>query len=152
MVISVAETCRIHTMYIRKYKILLNVYMHLFVLSQYLISFQHGHGIFKITMRKPLNRRSQCPSSLRRRSTAVHLLRLWVRIPPGAWVSICECCVLPGRGNCDGLITRTEESYRLCCVVVCDLETSWMRPQSPMGSSAPQKNPWIKYVECYIYK
>ena len=25
---------------------------------------------------------------------------------------------------CDELITRPEESYRLCCVVVCDLETS----------------------------
>jgi len=29
-----------------------------------------------------------------------------------------------GRGLCDELITRPEESYRLCCVVVCDLETS----------------------------
>ena len=28
------------------------------------------------------------------------------------------------RGLCDGLITRPEESYRLYCVVVCDLETS----------------------------
>jgi len=30
---------------------------------------------------------------------------------------------LSGRGLCDELITRPEESYRLCCVV-CDLETS----------------------------
>ena len=36
----------------------------------------------------------------------------------------CECCVLSGRGLCDGLITRSEESYRLWCVVVCDVETS----------------------------
>jgi len=36
----------------------------------------------------------------------------------------CECCVLTGRGLCDGLITRPEESYRLWCVVECDLETS----------------------------
>jgi len=35
----------------------------------------------------------------------------------------CECCVLSGRGLCDELITRPEESYRLWCVVVCDLET-----------------------------
>ena len=28
-----------------------------------------------------------------------------------------ECCVLLGRGLCDGLITRPEESYRLWCVV-----------------------------------
>jgi len=31
---------------------------------------------------------------------------------------------LSGRGLCDELITRPEESYELCCVVVCDLETS----------------------------
>jgi len=31
---------------------------------------------------------------------------------------------LSGRGLCDELITRPEESYRLCCVVVCELETS----------------------------
>jgi len=30
--------------------------------------------------------------------------------------------VLSGRGLCDELITRPEESYRLCCVVVCDLQ------------------------------
>jgi len=34
--------------------------------------------------------------------------------------------VLSGRGLCDELITRPEEFYRLCCVVVCDLETSRM--------------------------
>jgi len=32
--------------------------------------------------------------------------------------------VLSGRGRCDELITRPEESYRLWYVVVCDLETS----------------------------
>jgi len=32
--------------------------------------------------------------------------------------------VFSGRGLCDELITRPEESYRLWCVVVCDLETS----------------------------
>ena len=32
--------------------------------------------------------------------------------------------MLSGRGLCDELITRPEECYRLCCVVVCDLETS----------------------------
>ena len=34
--------------------------------------------------------------------------------------------MLSGRGLCDELITRPEKSYRLCCVVVCDLETSTM--------------------------
>ena len=32
--------------------------------------------------------------------------------------------MLSGRGLCDELITRPEESYGLWCVVVCDLETS----------------------------
>jgi hypothetical protein len=32
--------------------------------------------------------------------------------------------VLSGRGLCDGLITRPEESYGLWRVVVCDQETS----------------------------
>ena len=50
----------------------------------------------------------------------------------------CECCVLSGRGLCDELITRPEESYRLYCVVVCDLETS------RMGA------PYI-YIYIYIY-
>jgi len=36
----------------------------------------------------------------------------------------CECYVLSGRGLCDELITRPEESYRLWRVVVCDQETS----------------------------
>ena len=34
--------------------------------------------------------------------------------------------MLSGRGLCDELITRPEESYRLWCVVVCDLESSKM--------------------------
>ena len=33
---------------------------------------------------------------------------------------------MSGRGLCDELLTRPEESYRLCRVVVCDLETSRM--------------------------
>ena len=42
----------------------------------------------------------------------------------GAWIfACCECRVLSGRGLCDELITRPEESYRLWCIV-CDLETS----------------------------
>ena len=43
----------------------------------------------------------------------------------GAWMSVYRaCCVLSGRGLCDELITRPEESYRVWYVVVCDLETS----------------------------
>ena len=45
----------------------------------------------------------------------------------------CECCVLSGRCLCDELITLPEKSYRLLCVVECDLETSWMRRPWPNG-------------------
>jgi len=43
----------------------------------------------------------------------------------------CECCVLSGRGLCDRLITRPEESYRLWRVDVCDQETSKTRKLKP---------------------
>ena len=77
---------------------------------------------------------SQWPRGLRRGSAAARLLRLWVRFPPGTWISVCcECCVLSGRGLCDGLITRPEKSYRLWCFVVFYLETSWMRGPWPTG-------------------
>jgi len=47
---------------------------------------------------------------------------------------------LSGRGLCDELITRPEESHRLWCVVVCDLETSRMRrPWPALGYSATKK-------------
>ena len=71
-------------------------------------------------------RRTQGPRDLRRGSAAArHLLRLWVRIPPGPSMSFSfDCRVLSGRGLCDELITRLEESYRLWCVAECDLETS----------------------------
>jgi hypothetical protein len=66
--------------------------------------------------------------NLRRRSSAARPPRLWVRMQPGAWMFVCcECCVLSGRGLCDGLNTRPEESYRLWRVVVCDQGTSRKR-------------------------
>ena len=85
-------------------------------------SFRHDNGFWW----------SQWPRGVRRRSSAARLLRLWVRIPPGAWIFVCcECCVLSDRGLCDGLITRPEESYRLWRVVVCDQETSKPRRLKP---------------------
>jgi hypothetical protein len=37
----------------------------------------------------------------------------------------CECCVLSGRGLCDGLVTHPEESCQVWCVYkVCDREAS----------------------------
>ena len=79
------------------------------------------------------------------RPAAARPLRSWVRIPPGAWIFVCcECRVLSGRGLCDELITRPEESYRLGCVVVCDLETSRV--------GAPYIHTYIHiYIYIYIY-
>ena len=39
------------------------------------------------------------------------------------------CCV--GSGLCDELITRSEKSYRLLCVTLCDLETSTVSQHRP---------------------
>jgi len=74
---------------------------------------------YSVSKRKPFNCRSQWPRGLRRVSAAARLLGLWVQIPPGAWMLFfCECCVLSGRGFCDGLITHSEESCRVWCVWV----------------------------------
>ena len=85
--------------------------------------------------------RSQWPCGLRRRSAAARILRMCVRIPWEAWkFACCECCVLSDRGLCVELITRPEESYRLWCFIVCDLETSRiMRPWPPLGFSVTEK-------------
>jgi hypothetical protein len=57
----------------------------------------------------------------------------------------CEWSVLSSRGLCDKLITRPEESYRLWCVVVCDLETSRMRRSWPaLGRSATENKIGIR--------
>jgi hypothetical protein len=89
------------------------------------------------------NCRSQSPSRLRRGSTADRLLGLRVRIPPGAWTSVCfECCVLSGRDLYDGPIPRPEESYRLWSVIVCDemnnnplhLDRGWTKKERKIGN------------------
>ena len=55
----------------------------------------------------------------------------------------CECCVLSGRGLCDGLITRPEESYRLWRVDVCDQETSYARRLQPRQRVAKYNPQWV---------
>ena len=41
--------------------------------------------------------------------------------------------MLSGRGLCDELITCPEESYRLWCVVLCDLMNSCTRRQNSLN-------------------
>jgi len=94
--------------------------------------------------------RSQWPRGLRRRSAAARLLRSWVWIQRGAWIFVCcECRVLSGRVLCDELITHPEGSYRLWCVIVCDLETPRMRrPWPALGRSATAKKKTCFWQRC----
>jgi hypothetical protein len=63
-------------------------------------------------------------------------LGLLVRIPPGHGCLSLVSVVLSGRGLCDGLITRPEESYRLWCLE-CDHDSSIMKRACPTGAVAP---------------
>ena len=96
--------------------------------------------------------RSQWPRGLRRGSAAARFLGLRVRIPPGVCISVsCECCVWSGRGLCDELITLPEEPYRGCWVVVCDLETSWMRsPWPALDRSDAKKNLHVLRIKACV--
>jgi hypothetical protein len=58
----------------------------------------------------------------------------WVMVISLSW----ECCVSSGRGLCDELITRPEESYRLWFVFVCDLESRMRKPWPALGRSAKE--------------
>jgi len=51
----------------------------------------------------------------------------------------CACYLLSGRGLCDELITRPEKSYRLLCVVVCDLELGGPDPLGAFASKTINK-------------
>jgi hypothetical protein len=65
----------------------------------------------------------------------------------------CEYCVLSGRGLCDELITRPQESYRLWRVVVCDQETSKTRRLKPATGLWKIQPQWVvspgKQTMCY---
>ena len=60
----------------------------------------------------------------------------------------CECCVLSGRGLCDELIARPEESCRLWCVVVCDLEN--LKNEEAMTRAGSQRHSKKKIIYVYI--
>jgi hypothetical protein len=60
-------------------------------------------------------------------------------------------CVLPGRGLCDGLITRPEESYRLWCpcVWLCNLRNE--EAQTRKGCKCQIEEEEEEEEELWIY-
>jgi len=85
--------------------------------------------------------RYQWPLVLSPGSGPARLLGLWVWIPPGTWMCIsCYCCVVSGRGLCDGLITHPEESYLVWCAWVW-FDVSIMRGPWTNGGPGPM-GPW----------
>jgi hypothetical protein len=57
----------------------------------------------------------------------------------------CECCVLSGRGLCDGLITRPEESYRVWCVWVWSWSVEKWGGLGPKGAVEPGRKTWSSF-------
>ena len=94
--------------------------------------------------------RSQWSRGLRLRSTAARLLRLWVRIPRVAWVSVCcECCVLSGRDHATHW-SRVQRSSTDCDASLCVIQ----KPQEwgghgPRCAAAPQKKDCLR-IECWL--
>jgi len=71
------------------------------------------------------------PRGLERGSAAAHLLRLRVRIPLGAWKSVCcECCVLSDVSALGWSLVQRSPTE--CGVSECDCEASIMR-RRPWG-------------------
>ena len=83
--------------------------------------------------------RSQWPSGLRRGCAADRLLGLRVRIPPGAWMSVCcECCQVKVSATGRSLVQRSPTD---CGVSLCDQETSRIRrPWPALGCCVRGKN------------
>jgi hypothetical protein len=58
----------------------------------------------------------------------------------GGWMFVCcECCVLSGRGLCDELITRPEESYWLVCHCVWSRNLKNEEAMTHVGSQCHRK-------------
>ena len=77
--------------------------------------------------------RSQRPRSLRRRSTAACLLRLWVGISRAAWMFVVSvvCCQVEVSATSWSLVQRSPTD---CGASLCDIETLWMRRPWPTGN------------------
>jgi hypothetical protein len=88
---------------------------------------------------------SQWPRGLRHRSTTARLLRSWFRIPPGA----CVCSALSGRGLCDELITRPEESDSSMSLCVTT-KPRGRGGHSPRWAAEPEEKKLIGYIKIIL--
>ena len=82
--------------------------------------------------------RSQWPRGLRRRSAAARLLRLWVRIPPGAWMSVVDvvCCQVD---VCATQWSRVQRSPTDCDASLCvSYKPQEWGGHGPRRAAAPQ--------------
>jgi hypothetical protein len=59
--------------------------------------------------------------------------------PAGGMDVCCECCVLSGRGLCDGPITRPEEFHWVWCVWVWSRNLNNEEPRPTLGCRATKK-------------
>ena len=122
--------------------------------------------MYNFTYRFIYTHRSQWPRGLRRSSAAARLLRLWVLIPPAAWMSIgCECCVryktlATGRSFIQRNPIECGVSYWmwswslsnedvmaqqwLLCLIECDREASVMRRSWPSSGCCVLLNVIVK--------
>ena len=93
--------------------------------------------------------RSQWPRGLRRRSAAARLLRLWVRIPPGAWMSVCLSVVycqveVPAMGWSLVQMSPTDCGV-LLCVISKNKPREW-GGQDPVGGYRAKRKKISSYT------
>jgi hypothetical protein len=91
------------------------------------------------------------PVPVTARSAACRLLRLWVRITLGTWMSLCcECCVLSGKGLWDELITLPEELRQKKERQTTDWRQSLVCRQRNVGKNLQGVNLWQVTADHYV--
>ena len=82
--------------------------------------------------------RSQWPRGLRRRSAAVRLLRLWVRIPPVASMNVVSVvfCQVEVSATSRSLVHRSSTE---CDASLCVIQKPQERGHGPRWAAAPQE-------------
>jgi hypothetical protein len=110
-------------------------------------------SLHHISLLRPTPIAVRSNEKVRGRSTAGIAVRISLK---ARMLVFCVCCV--GSGLCDELNTRSEESYRVCVIIVWDLETSTMRWTRPACVRTPcaedlTSNIWleVKTFRCKRY-